>query len=33
VSRKRNFRQVVSTAALWALTVAVVWVILKQIIK
>jgi len=24
---------VVSTAALWALTVAVVWVVLKQIIK
>jgi len=33
LSRRRDFRQVVSNAALWALTVVAVWVILKQIIK
>jgi hypothetical protein len=33
LSRRRDFRQVVPTAAMWALAVAVMWVILKQIIK
>jgi hypothetical protein len=33
LSRRRDFRQVLSTAALWALAVTVMWVILKQIIK
>jgi hypothetical protein len=33
LSRRRDFRQVVSTAALWALTVVAVWFVLKQLIK
>ena len=31
--RRRDFRRLVSTATLWALTVVIVWVVLKQIIK
>jgi len=31
--RRRDFRRIVSTAALWVVTVVAVWVVLKQIIK
>jgi len=31
--RRRDFRRVLSTAALWALAVVAVWIILKQIIQ
>ncbi len=31
--RRRDFWRVVSTAALWALTVVGVWIVLKQITK